>query len=129
MATGGSEWETRNPRGAQHRIVGMHQGARRGAGEEVADHHAAMLENEYVAQDQGLAAGAEEAEHLPVVNDLHLGERHQEIGDVAGVALVFEEGPDDRPLRIVAAARERVTPAEPPTARHPSGRLARRQGG
>jgi hypothetical protein len=103
-------------RRAQHRIVGMHQRAGRRAGKEIADHHAAMLGNKYVMQDQGFAAGAEEAEHLPVVSDLDLGERHQQISDRARVALLAEEGADDRPLRIAAAARERVMPAEPPPA-------------
>src|SRR5208282_4424177 len=75
------------------------------------------------------AAGAAEAEHLPVVDDLDLGEPHQQVGDPPRVALLAEESADDRPLRIVAATRERVVPAEPPPAWHPSGRLARRQGG
>jgi hypothetical protein len=59
MATGGNEYDTRNPRGAQHRIVGMDQGAGRGAGEEIADHDRAVLGHEDVAQDQRFAAGAE----------------------------------------------------------------------
>jgi predicted nuclease of predicted toxin-antitoxin system len=41
-----------------------------------------------VRQDQRLAAGAEEAEHLPVVDDLDLHERHQQKGDPPGVALL-----------------------------------------
>jgi hypothetical protein len=88
-----------------------------------------MLGNKHVVQHQGLAAGAEQAQHLPVVDDLDLGERHQEIRDVPGIALLAEKGADDRPLRIVAAARERITPAQPPAARHMPGRLARRQRG
>jgi hypothetical protein len=37
-----------------------------------------VLGDEHVAQDQRLAAGAEEAEHLPVVDDLDLRERHRQ---------------------------------------------------
>ena len=95
----------------------MHQRARRGAGEEVADHDGAVLGDEHVAQDQRLAAGAEEAEHLPVVDDLDFGKRHQQIGDPSRIALRPKKGADDRPLRKVAAARKRVMPAEPPATR------------
>ena len=58
----------------------MDQGTRRGAGKEVADHHMAVLGDKHVVEDQRFAAGAEEAEHLPIIDDLGLGERHQEIG-------------------------------------------------
>ena len=58
--------------------------------------------NEHIVQNQRLAAGAEEAEHLPVIDDLDLGERHKQVGDVSGIALLAEEGADDRPLGIVA---------------------------
>jgi hypothetical protein len=94
----------------------MDQRPRRSAGEEVADHDRTVLGNEHVARHQRLAAGAQEAEHLPIVDDLDLRERHQQISDRARVALLAEEGADDRPLRIAAAARERVMPAEPPPA-------------
>jgi hypothetical protein len=65
---------------------------------------------------------------LPVIDDLDLGERHQQIGDRARVTLFAEKGADNRPLRIVAAARERVVPAQPPAAQHTPRGLARRQG-
>ena len=54
----------------------MDQGARWRAGKQVADHHAAVLGNEDIAQDQRLAAGPGEPENLPIVDDLDLGERH-----------------------------------------------------
>jgi hypothetical protein len=97
----------------------MDQRPRRSAGKPVTDHHRAVLGDDHAVQDQGLAAGTQEAEHLPVVNDLDLGERHQQIGDVRGIALLPEKASDNGPLRIVAGARERVMPAEPPSRRAP----------
>ena len=59
IATGGSEYDTRKPaRRPHHRIIGMHLRARRRAGEEIADHHAAVLGHEHIVQYQRLAAGA-----------------------------------------------------------------------
>ena len=69
----------------------MHQRPRWGTGEEVADHDQPVLANEDVVQDQRFAAGAEKAEHLLVVHDLDLGERHQQIRDRARVALFRRE--------------------------------------
>ena len=64
----------------------MDQCARRRAGEQIGDHHDAVLGHEHIMQDQRLAAGAGEAQGLPVVDDLDLGERHQQIGMGARVA-------------------------------------------
>jgi hypothetical protein len=64
----------------------------------------AMFGNEDIVQHQRLAAGAKKPEHLPIVDDLGFREQHQQIGDVAWVALRPKKGAEDRPLRIVAAA-------------------------
>src|SRR6184192_535218 len=73
----------------------VHQRARRGALEQIADHDAAVFGDEDVMQHQRLAAGAGEAEHLPVVDDLDLAERRQQIGDGARVAGLAEKGAED----------------------------------
>ena len=107
----------------------MHQRAGRRPGEEVADHDDAVLGHEHVAQFERFRAAAEEAQHLPVIDDLDFGERHQQIGDRPRVAHLAQKGADDRPLRMVAAARKGVMPAEPPAAGDAPGGGARRQRG
>src|SRR5207253_3039037 len=45
------------------------------------------------------------------------GSRHEQISDRARVADRAEKDAEDRPLRMVAASRKAVMPAEPPAAR------------
>ena len=46
------------------------------------------------------AAGAGETQHVPVVDDLDVGERHQQIADAGRIAGGAEERADDRPARV-----------------------------
>src|SRR5256885_15391419 len=75
-----------------------------------------MLRHKNIAHNERLAAGAGEPQHLPIVEDLGLGKRHEQISDRARVADLAEKDAEDRPLRMVAAARKAVMPAEPPAA-------------
>ena len=94
----------------------MHERARRRPGEEIANHDAAVLRHKNIAHNERLAAGSGEPQHLPIVEDLGLGKRHEQISDRARVADLAEKDAEDRPLRMVAAARKAVMPAEPPAA-------------
>ena len=105
----------------------MHLCAGRGAGKQIADHDAAVPGHEHVAQHQRLAAGAGEPQHLPVVENLSFGERHQQISDVPRVAQLAEKCAENAPLRIIAAAGERKLAREPPAAVDRPGGGARRQ--
>jgi len=78
-------------------------------------------------QHQRLAAGAEKAQRLPIIGDIDLGERHEQIRDVARIAPLSKEDAEDRPLRKIAAAGKRIFAAQPPTARHALGGGTRRQ--
>src|SRR5947209_20594960 len=94
----------------------MHERARRRPGEEIANHDAAVLRHENIAHDERLAAGSGEPQHLPIVADLGLGRRHEQISDRARVADLGDKDAEDRPLSMVAIARKEVMPAEPPAA-------------
>jgi hypothetical protein len=74
-------------------------------------------------------AGAGEPQDLPIIDDLNLGERHQQVGDVPRIAELAEKGAEDRPLRIIAAARKGIAPGEAPSAGDGLGGGARRQRG
>jgi hypothetical protein len=105
----------------------MHLRARGRPGEEVTDHHRAVRRDKNVIEHQRFAAGAREAEHLPVVDDLDVGERHEEVRDAAQVAHLAEEGAEDRPLRVVASAGKGVVAGQAPAARNRPGGSPRRQ--
>src|SRR5215469_18387682 len=107
----------------------MHQRTRRRAGKKVADHHAAVLRNEHVVQYERLTAGASETEHLPVIDDLDIGERRQQIRNVSGITRLAEERTEDRPLRVIAAAGKWKPPTQTPASAYSSSGRPRRKRG
>lgn len=62
-----------------------------------------MTGYEDILDDQGAAAGALETDHMPVVADLVVTERHQETAEVDRTAVLDHRAADEGPGRMVTA--------------------------
>ena len=100
----------------------MDGSARRGALVKIAQQHAAVPGDEDIVQDQGPAAGAAQAQYVPVVLDLG---RVQGDEQITGAARAF--GAQYGPLSVAAAGGEGEAPAQPPSPRRVARRFSGRQ--
>lgn len=126
-ATGGSERHHQPAWRPYQRIVRMNSRARWRAGKEFAQQYAAVVGHERVAYPERTAAGAGQSQRVPIVDDLDIAERHEQVADTSGIARLAEECADYGPARVCAAAGERILSAQSPAARAAFSGRARRQ--
>src|SRR5207248_448080 len=101
------------PGRAAERILRMHAGAGRGAGEDVVVADRAMRGDEDAIELHALAAGAGETVDVPVVDQLHLRAADEEVAQLAAALAVVGSRGEKHPDGVVGAAEEMPLPGQP----------------
>ena len=112
-------------RRAVKRIVGMNRRARRGPGLQLAHADRAVRRHGGILDDERFAARSAQAHDVPVVDDLDLTPRNEEHPRFRRAG-AFGHGAEQEPLRMIAAAGEGPSAAQPMTAGHDLRRAVRR---